>query len=99
MMIDSRMTARKWLADRNSRARLAVLEELERVGLPSSTDFHVMCIPTLKSWEQVCEIDDEINEIKVLCTFANLPFFAVPSLVNDVDGYVKMLFRKQLRWK
>ena len=104
MMVDTRMserqmTSREWLAERYSRCESAILEELKRVGLPSSIKFQVICIPKLKSWSQVCEIDTEVKELRVLCAVGNLPFFKIPYFVNDVGKYTKMLFREQLRWE
>ena len=111
MMIDNRVserrtTSRDEMADRYSRCRLALVEELERVSLFPSTSFEFLeefvsfrfvCIPRLTSWDQVYEVNNEVSGLKTMCAVLGITLFKIPRLVNDLEGYVKMLFHKHLQ--
>ena len=116
MMIDNRVSERQTIlhdvvndsemVDRHLRCRLALVEELRRDSLFSSTSFGFLeefssfrfaCIPRLKSWDQVCENNNEVEGLKIMCAFAGITLFKIPTLVNDREGYVKMLYCKNLQ--
>ena len=93
----------KEMVDRHTRCNLTLLEMLvhENVGSPTSIEFwevfdsfRFACIPECTSLAQVYNINHEIAWLKVMCDDVNITLFKIPRLVNDVEGYVTMLFRK-----
>ena len=51
-------------------------------------------VPKLATLEQVYGVDEEIEYQKVICDFAGITLFKIPSLVNNVEEYVTMLLNK-----
>ena len=91
------MTACEWITERQSRCESEIFEELKRLSLPSFTKPTIICIPELKSWSKVCEVNNEIEGLRILHAFANLPFFKIPYFVNNVESYVTMLLREHFQ--
>ena len=94
------------MCKRHLRCRLALVEMIEQVSLHPSTSFEFLeefnsfrfaCIPRLSSWDQVYEVNIEVEGLKTICAVAGITLFKIPRLVNDVEGYVKMLFRKHFQ--
>ena len=88
------MTACEWITERQSRCESAIFEELKRSGCKKPT---IICLPKLGSWKQVCEVNNEIEALRILHDFANLPLFKIPYFVNNVESYITMLLREHLK--
>ena len=94
------------MCNRHWRCQLALVEMLERdsVFLSSSSEFmeefdnfRFACVPKLNSLRQVYDVNSEIAWQAIVCECADITLFKIPRLVNDLEGYVKMLYRKHLQ--
>lgn len=94
---DAEMRSRHW------RCQLALVEMLEEDSLffPSSDEFmeefdnfRFAIVPELSSLRQVYDVNDEIAWQTIVCESVGITLFKIPRLVNDIEGYVKMLYRE-----
>ena len=94
------------MVDRHMGCRFALLEELQRVSpypcdspqfLAVFESFRFACVPKLSSWKEVVKTNNEIDKLKIMCDDSDVTLFKIPRLVNNVEGYVAMLFRKHVR--
>ena len=60
-------------------------------------NFRFACVPKLSTLEQVYAVNEEIAYQKVICDLAGITLFKIPRLVNDIDGYVRMLLREHYK--
>ena len=93
------------MVERHERCHLTLVEMLAQENLYSPrslkfwhafNDFRFACVPECTSLDQVYEINHEIAWQKIMCDSVGITLFKIPRLVNDVEGYVTMLLRRQL---
>ena len=94
------------MLDRHWRCQLALVEMLERdsLYLPTSSEFleefdnfRFACVPKLSSLKQVYDVNCEITWQTIVCESVGITLFKIPRFVNDLEGYVKMLYRERLQ--
>ena len=94
------------MVERHMTCRFVLMEELRQVcSFPCESpqflavfeSFRFACVPKLSSWEEVVKTNNEIDELRIMCDDSDVTLFKIPRLVNDIDGYVSMLFHKHIR--
>ena len=88
------------MAERRQDCQLALVEALSQRSKhhPSSQmfwrevdAFRIVCIPRLRTLEQVYEVNDHADLMRLALDCLKITLFKVPRLVNNVESYVSML--------
>ena len=88
-------TTCEWVSKRQFWCELAISEELNAARCKIPT---VICVPKLESWKQVCEINNKIEELRVLHILDdNRALLKIPYYVKNVWAYTIRLFREHLK--
>ena len=85
----------EWVSKRHRWCEFAIIDELERARCKIPT---IICVPKLESWEQVCELNNKIEELRVLHILDdNRALLKIPYYVKNIRAYTIRLFREHLK--
>ena len=95
MTMTMRTAASEWVTRRQFRCEVAICKEPKQFRCKKPT---IICVPKLESWEQVCELNNKIEELRVLHILDdNRALLKIPYYVKNIRAYTIRLFREHLK--